>query len=157
MSIFHDSELSEVSLPTSSMADEKTASDSNHGLLLMTHTAEHFLKIGTGIWTNSLVYTMERVQNRLSKEALQVLAEGMALVAIERPLLPGQTPKESGLKLLAAYLKAHNPVSTRGSHHLQELQDRYKMIARGHLLLAHKREFGTELDGFEACVKSIMK
>ena len=95
---------------------------------------------------------MEQKHNKLPPHLLRILAEGIAFVGIERPLLPGKSPKQSAQLLLAAYLKAHNPVSKVGSHHLERLQHLCDLPERCLELINHKEAFGTELADYETCL-----
>ena len=96
---------------------------------------------------------MEPVQNRLPPFALRVLAEGIAFVGIERPLFPGQTAEQSALRLLAAYLKAHNPVEPRSTMKLQKLLRLCSLPERVKVLENYKKAYGIELADYQSCLQ----
>ena len=99
---------------------------------------------------------MEPKPKHLPPGALRILAEGLAFVGLERPLLSKSTPKRSALLMLSAYLRAHNPDSSVGSHRLKEIQQKCELTEKCKQLIEHKHQFGTELGDYEECLNMIM-
>ena len=89
---------------------------------------------------------------QLPPYVLRALAEALTYVGVERPVLPGMSPKASALKVIAAYLKAHNPVSSIGACQFAQLQELCRVSEKCKELIEHRRRFGTQLADYESCV-----
>ena len=95
---------------------------------------------------------MEPLHNRLPAYALSIIAEGLAYVGTERPLIPGKSPRESALKVLAAYIRTNNPKAQVKSHSLEQLETQVNLPERCKQVINHRRAFGNMLSDYETCL-----
>ena len=100
---------------------------------------------------------MDSIRDKLSNDNLRVIAECLALVGVERPLIPGISAKNSALKFMSAYLRSKLSHTTTPANEFDNLQRWCELPTRCAEVINHRRVFGTKLVDYDTTLNAILK